>query len=45
MESSSKVDDRLPPAGVDPAWEMVSPISPAEVAKHLQGMNDGAAGP
>ena len=45
MESSSKVDDRLPPAGVDPAWEMLLPISPAEVAKHLKGMKDGAPGP
>ena len=45
LETSSVPDGRAPPVEGPPEWDIVAPITTAEVARHLQSLKDGAPGP
>ena len=45
FEHESQEDSREPPAEGAPEWEIVNPVTKDEVARHMRGLKDGAAGP
>ena len=45
FQHPSVSDDRSPDPVGPLKWELVTPITPEEVAKSLKGMKDGALGP